>query len=486
MDLICESLEPRQLLAAHASSDYFPINVGDQWRYSGTVNAEPMTAVTTVANGPATGVPTKRMRTVFRLDDNSAQFVDARFYANNATGFRLVKRNLTEPTSVLSQAYQGSGVKYLPPNFEDGNTFSVSRSFSGTSTERGAFTGQFAGDVFVDGVESITTQGGTFEAVKVRIVGTFSENGSEGWTASGTIAESRWLAKGIGTIRVDYADTIEYNDATGHAFRFNMGLTGSNRINDLANAEVTGNSVVINYGDTTPGFEDGTNFGPVDVNGGTKEEVFRIRNTSDTAITLDNGTNGRISIVGVNAEDFTISRQPPRVIQPGAEVGFRVLFNPSARGLRFATVSIATSNNTVRPFTFNIRGNGVFVGTIGVTGLNDVAITSGANAGRPNDGTRFGTVEEAGSSSVQRTFVIRNTGAGVLTLGSPRITIDGDGAGDFTIQTLPRATIARNSTSSFIIKFDPSVIGSRKAVVSIFSNDSVTPVFTFTVAGTGV
>lgn len=484
-DFGVQTLEARQLLATFATADFFPMNIGDQWNYSGTINAEPMTATTTVARGPATGVPTMRVRTVFDLDQSTDQFVDARFFANNATGFRLVKRNVTEPTLTDFQTIQGSGARYLPPTFDEGATYEFTRNFSGVLSDRGAYTGNFSGSVVVDEIDNITTSAGTFEAIRVRVLGTINQNGASGWTATGTVSESRWLARGVGTVRIDYADIIEYSDSTGHAFRFNMGLTSTNRLNDTAGLEVRGNGIVISYGDSTPTLLDGTNFGPVDVNAGSRVQVFRVRNNSTQAITLG-GPNGRVSITGLDAEDFMVARQPPRVIQPGGEVGFRVRFNPSARGLQFATVTLATVNNSDRPYTFNIRGNGVFTGTIAVAGLNNVAIANGAAAGRPNDGTRFGVVDAAGDSSVSRTFIIRNTGAGGLTLGDSRVTVSGDGAADFSITTFPSFTIGRNQTSSFIVTFNPTLIGSRKATVSIFSNDASTPVFTFTVAGTGV
>lgn len=91
------------------------------------------------------------------------------------------------------------------------------------------------------------------------------------------------------------------------------------------------------------------------------------------------------------------------------------------------------------------------------------------------------------NASLLHTFTIANKGAKPLSLtGNPRAVITGTNAADFVVTTQPAASIAAGGSTTFVIKFDPSALGTRTATVKIVSNDAKTSPYTFVVKGSGI
>jgi hypothetical protein len=113
-------------------------------------------------------------------------------------------------------------------------------------------------------------------------------------------------------------------------------------------------------------------------------------------------------------------------------------------------------------------------------------IASGDTMPRTADGTDFGS-QAVASGTITRTFTIQNTGTGALSLtGSPRVSISGTHAADFTVSAQPgSASIPAGNSLDFQITFDPAAPGLRSATVSIANNDSGASPYTFAIAGTG-
>ncbi|MCL4177427.1 MAG: choice-of-anchor D domain-containing protein [Verrucomicrobia bacterium] len=124
--------------------------------------------------------------------------------------------------------------------------------------------------------------------------------------------------------------------------------------------DLRGNSKLIVSGDTTPSGLDGTAFGTVEVGSGFVDQVFALENSGDTAIELTG--NPRVSVTGPQAADFVVTSQPDASIAPGGSTSFTVRFDPSVRGLRSATVSIANNDPDETPCTFAIQGAGFSAG----------------------------------------------------------------------------------------------------------------------------
>ena len=98
----------------------------------------------------------------------------------------------------------------------------------------------------------------------------------------------------------------------------------------------------------------------------------------------------------------------------------------------------------------------------------------------------FEDVEYTNNSTNTATFTISNPGSKTLTIsGTPLVAISGANANLFTITQPGSATIAANGSETFTVKFAPTSAGAFTALLTITSNDPVTPSYTITLNGTG-
>jgi hypothetical protein len=109
-------------------------------------------------------------------------------------------------------------------------------------------------------------------------------------------------------------------------------------------------------GDITPSTTDGTDFGTVKVSGFTKNHTFVIENLGNASLTLSGSP--LVSISGAQAGDFSVTADPTSSITAGGSATFTIRFDPSAEGLRTASVNIANSDSDENPYTFSIQGTG--------------------------------------------------------------------------------------------------------------------------------
>jgi hypothetical protein len=132
--------------------------------------------------------------------------------------------------------------------------------------------------------------------------------------------------------------------------------------------DVTGNSVSIADGDTTPGAGDHTDFGSVLTVGQTVVRTFTIQNTGTTTLTL--GSNA-VSITG--SSTFTVTQQPATTVAAAGSTTFQVTFDPTAAGAGNATVNIANDDFDENPYNFSVTGTGVLPDFVSLTAFNTPA-----------------------------------------------------------------------------------------------------------------
>ena len=120
---------------------------------------------------------------------------------------------------------------------------------------------------------------------------------------------------------------------------------------------VTGNERPIFDSDATPSVLDHTDFGSIAEAGGERRRTFTIQNHGTTDLHFD--TTSSVSVSGLNAAEFTVTRQPDASVAPAESTSFEVLFDPSAIGLRTATVRVSDSQDGGQPFEFAIQGTSV-------------------------------------------------------------------------------------------------------------------------------
>ncbi|MCD6365511.1 MAG: VCBS repeat-containing protein, partial [Planctomycetes bacterium] len=124
---------------------------------------------------------------------------------------------------------------------------------------------------------------------------------------------------------------------------------------------VLGSGLTIVDGDTTPRLADHTVFGIAGLDGAITTRTFTILNTGTEVLDLTGSTH--IEIVGPQAGDFTVVAQPAATVGAGGESAtFQIVFDPSALGLRTATVSVLNNDSDENPYDFVIQGTGVKAG----------------------------------------------------------------------------------------------------------------------------
>lgn len=144
----------------------------------------------------------------------------------------------------------------------------------------------------------------------------------------------------------------------------------------LPEINLQGNAVSIVSGDTTPDTADHTDFGTVSTASGTILRTFTIQNTGTAALSLT-GASPYVTISGPNAADYSVTAIPSNTIATSGNTTFQIRFDPSADGLRTATVSIANNDSNENPYTFAIQGIGISVPVI------TSSLTASGNQGSP-------------------------------------------------------------------------------------------------------
>ncbi|MCK6690639.1 MAG: choice-of-anchor D domain-containing protein [Thermoanaerobaculia bacterium] len=245
-----------------------------------------------------------------------------------------------------------------------------------------------------------------------------------------------------------------------------------------------GNGVAISNGDVTPVPADQTDFGWTTVAAGTITRTFIIENTGSSPLTLSGGTP--VTLSGPHAGDFSVTTQPSSPVIPLGSTSFEIVFDPSAAGMRNATVSIANNDCDEAPFTFDITGKGTIPQAISVFG-NGNQIANQSSTASVTDDTDFGSVS-TGGGMVSHTFTINNivNGSPLLLTGVPKVTIADRDAADFTVTTQPSSPVDGGGSTTFTVKFQPSAAGLRTAIVIITHNDLPENPFVFTLNGTGL
>lgn len=276
--------------------------------------------------------------------------------------------------------------------------------------------------------------------------------------------------------------SIQNNDSDENPYTFTIKGSGVYDPTSLSEINVTGNSINILNGDDTPSIDDGTDFQNVEVIGNfSATQEFIISNTGSDDLVL--GNNPIISISGAAPGDFTVISNPASLVAPSSTVAFTIKFEPLGTGLRTATVSIGNSDLTggENPYTFDIQGTGVTTPEMSVSG-NGVTIANGDTSPGLSDSTLFGDVDITTGAQLV-TYTISNTGNSSLTIGT--VSVSGAQASEFTVTTPPALSVNTGSTTTFVVKFDPSSIGLRNATISIANNDPDESPYVFNIRGNG-
>lgn len=276
--------------------------------------------------------------------------------------------------------------------------------------------------------------------------------------------------------------SIANDDTDENPYNFSIQGTGISE----PEMEIRGNGISIADGDATPSFTDHTDFDSTGINGDTFERTFTIVNTGSGTLNLTD--NPHVAIGGAHAANFTVTVDAASTVPSGGYMTtFTVQFDPSAPGLRSATISIANDDTDENPYNFAIQGTGVTDSDpeMDVQG-NGISIADGDSTPSIADHTDFGSAD-IGTGMINRTFTILNSGSTSLNLiGSPLVVVSGPHSIDFTVTVDPSPTIASGGGSTtFTVQFASSGTGIRSATISISNNDADENPYNFSTQGTG-
>lgn len=255
------------------------------------------------------------------------------------------------------------------------------------------------------------------------------------------------------------------------------------------------NRAIIANNDTIPGLTDGTDFGNFfqgDAATGITR-TFRLVNSGIGSFLLNNGFSNpvevrpaRIEIAG-DTSFFRITQQPALRTNPGDSTSFVVRFLPPASsisyGLKQVHIRFTSDDPAVPTFIYRVQGRYLANVPVMVVAGNRVVIQDGDTSPSVADSTIIGTAALNAPISVR--YRIRSTGRQALVIPEGGVTLSGDHASDFSIQSLSSSNIAAGDSATLVIRFSPRGLGLRNATVSITSNDASTSPYTFAIAATG-
>ena len=124
----------------------------------------------------------------------------------------------------------------------------------------------------------------------------------------------------------------------------------------MPDINVRGNGQDIADGDLAPRLDDHTDFGNADVVGTAVTRTFTIQNLAAGDLLLT--ATPRVQIIGPAAGDFSVLSFPDTPIASGGSATFDIRFDPSAPGVRWATVVIASNDPDEGSYEFAIQGTG--------------------------------------------------------------------------------------------------------------------------------
>lgn len=132
---------------------------------------------------------------------------------------------------------------------------------------------------------------------------------------------------------------------------------------------VYGNLMTIMNGDIIPSALDSTIFSSCQLANDTSSITYIIVNDGTTSLTFST-----VLITGLHSSDFQITNFPINVLAAGESTSFTVLFDPSAVGLRMASIEIASDDSVNPIYSFAIQGNGLDYVECGYNSFEEVII----------------------------------------------------------------------------------------------------------------
>ncbi len=185
-------------------ADYFPMDLGRTWEYTGQVTFGTTTtpgtmSVEAAANQTIHGINTTRLDHTFP----EIGAIERRFFSLTSSGLSLHREEFDETGNDYDQWV--NPLNTAPAMIDENTPYSDTQDYNGEIVAEGdAWTGNTQFDVNVMAFEDVTTPAGTFNALKVSFTSTWSETGvGNDYAANGTTTGTWWLAQGIGRVKIE-------------------------------------------------------------------------------------------------------------------------------------------------------------------------------------------------------------------------------------------------------------------------------------------
>ncbi|TGK37952.1 choice-of-anchor D domain-containing protein [Leptospira andrefontaineae] len=199
--------------------------------------------------------------------------------------------------------------------------------------------------------------------------------------------------------------------------------------------------------------------------GETSSKAITVKNSGDQDLVISN-----ISLSGPNAVLFSQTGSPV-TISSKKTYTFTISFSPGSVATFSASLSIDSNDPNIASYTIGLAGVGTSVSAPQISVMysdnNNISrdITSGTGFSYS-----FGSVFP-GVISSSKTITIRNLGNSNLDLSGTPVASSGSDPGEFIVTQPSVTSLSPNSSATFLIKFNPTSLGSKSATVTLSTSN---------------
>ena len=185
-----------------------------------------------------------------------------------------------------------------------------------------------------------------------------------------------------------------------------------------------------------------------------------------------------VSYLGANPSDFLLTALAKSALEPGESMALHVVFNPTAVGERSAMLRIVSNDAERSPFDILLTGRATPVPKPEI----EIRQPTGSNLIDGKSKRGFGAVE-IGRKSIAKTFTIKN--GGNAWLSELVVVMGGPNSKDFVVSGWERTSLKPSGSATFSVRFKPTALGSRAAIIRVKSNDMDESTFDIKLSGSG-
>jgi hypothetical protein len=258
--------------------------------------------------------------------------------------------------------------------------------------------------------------------------------------------------------------SIVNNDANENPYNFSISGTV---IATAPEITVTFGSIAVQDGNSSPATTRGTLFGSAQQGGAPITRTFTVRNDGNGVLNL-----GTISA----PTGFTVTDGLPATLAPGASDTFTVQLDTTTPGVKSGQISFTTNDANESPYNFSISGTVIATTPEISVSFGTIDVPDGNTSPSTTRGTNFGNAALNGTP-ITRTFTVRNSGTGVLNLGTVSV------PAGFTLVEGLSSSLAPGASDTFTVQLDTTTAGTKSGQISFTTNDANESLYNFSITG---